>query len=73
MTHPGDRPSQVIGAGLSIGVILVLWFFGAEPKVLLTLIFLLPVVAMLLVLARLGDMKTAGLRVAANAFGPLKH
>lgn len=71
MTHPGDRPSQVVGVLLTLTVILSLWFFGANARVLVTLMIALPIVSMLLVLARLGDIQTAATRVTAAAFGPL--
>jgi phosphatidate cytidylyltransferase len=71
MTHPGDRVSQAIGALLTLAVIGVLWTFGADAKVLLTLLIVAPLVGMMLVLWRLGDIQTAAVRVMANAFGPL--
>jgi phosphatidate cytidylyltransferase len=52
-------------------VVAVLWFLGTDPRALLALIFLLPLAAMLLTLARLGDMQTAALRTFAAGFGPL--
>ncbi len=63
--------SQGIGVLLTLGVIGVLWSFGADAHALLTLLIALPVIAILLVLARLGDVHTAAVRVMANAFGPL--
>lgn len=71
MTHPGDRVSQITLLLVSVGVTLLLWFYGASAPVLLALILLLPIASMLLVLARLGEVQTAALRVAAGAFGPL--
>jgi phosphatidate cytidylyltransferase len=71
MTHAGDRPSQVVGVLLTEVVMVVLWTHGTDARVLLTLLVALPIAAMLLVLARLGDIATAATRVAANAFGPL--
>lgn len=71
MTHPGDRVSQAIGVILTVAVIGVLWTFGADAKVLLTLLLVMPIVGMLLVLWRLGDIQTAAVRVMANTFGPL--
>jgi phosphatidate cytidylyltransferase len=82
MTHPGDRPGQVIGVALTELVIGVLWGFGGgapiaghvaggDAKVLLTLIVLAPIVGTLIVLGRLGDIHTAAVRVMANTFGPL--
>ncbi|MFT3775963.1 MAG: phosphatidate cytidylyltransferase [Minicystis sp.] len=71
MTHPGDRVSQVIGAILTVAVIGVLWLFGADARVLLTLLVVAPILGMMLVLWRLGDIQTAAVRVMANTFGPL--
>ena len=71
MTHPGDRVSQIIGVVQTLVVIFALWFFGATAKVLVTLLIGAPILAMFLVLARLGDIQTAAGRVTANAFGPL--
>jgi phosphatidate cytidylyltransferase len=71
MTHPGDRVSQAIGALLTVGVIGVLWTFGADAKAVLTLLLVMPILGMLLVLFRLGDIHTAAVRVMANTFGPL--
>jgi phosphatidate cytidylyltransferase len=71
MLCPGDTVSRVAGVLLTEAVIGVLWQFGFDAKVLLTLIFVMPTLAMVVVLARLGDMKTAALRVAAFVFGPL--
>lgn len=71
MTHPGDRVSQLVCVGLSLAVLLVTWQFTLDARVLLTLILTLPLVAMLLTLARLGDVQTAAFRMAAAAFGPI--
>ena len=71
MTHPGDRPAQIVGVLLTLAVVFSLWSFGATARVLLTLILVGPVIGMLLVLWRLGDIQTAAGRVMANAFGPL--
>lgn len=71
MTHADDRASQVILALLTVGVVGILWQWGTNARVLLTLILLLPFVSMMIVLLRLGEMRTAALRVAAGAFGPL--
>jgi phosphatidate cytidylyltransferase len=71
MTHPGDRPSQVFGVALSLGVMGVLWQFGADPKALVAMILLLPTIALFATLARLGAIETSALRAAAMTFGPL--
>lgn len=71
MTHAGDRTSQVVGVLVTEVVMLVLYTRGTDPKTLLTLLLALPLVAMLLVLWRLGDLGTAAMRVTTGAFGPL--
>ena len=71
MTHPADRVSRVLCSILTLGVMAVLWFFGASARVLLTLLLVLPIASALLVLIRLGEIQTAALRVAAGVFGPL--
>lgn len=71
MTHPGDRPSQIVATLFTLAVMSVLWVFTADARVLLTLLFAIPFAAMGLTLARLGDVHTAALRTAAAAFGPL--
>jgi phosphatidate cytidylyltransferase len=71
MTHPGDRLGQVIGVVLTEAVIGVLWMAGDDARALLTLVVLAPIVGVLIVLARLGDIHTAAVRVMANTFGPL--
>jgi phosphatidate cytidylyltransferase len=70
MTHR-DRPSRIAGIVLVLAVMGILWWKGTDPKALIALIGLLPLASMLLVLARLGDVSTAALRVAAGVFGPL--
>ena len=71
MTHAGDRVAQAVGVLMTEAVMAALYFGGASPKVLLTVLLAVPMAAMLLVLWRLGDIATAATRVAAAAFGPL--
>ncbi len=71
MTHPGDSVMRVLGVVMVLGAMATLWFFGASSAVLLTLIMAVPIVSMMLVLWRLGDIQTAALRVASTAFGVL--
>jgi phosphatidate cytidylyltransferase len=68
---PGDRVDQIIGVALTEAVIGALWFFSDDPRLLVTLIVAAPIVGMMLVLLRLGDIHTAAVRVMANTFGPL--
>jgi phosphatidate cytidylyltransferase len=71
MTHPGDRPSQVMGVAVTAVASVVTYFFSADPRALLTLLVCVPLAGPLLTLVRLGDMKTAALRACALGFGPL--
>ena len=71
MSHPGDRVARAsawcLTLGLSAGPLLV----RRRPPGALTLLAVLPIASLLLALARLGDVRTAGSRMAATAFGPL--
>jgi phosphatidate cytidylyltransferase len=71
MTHPGDRIAQAACVALTLAAYGVLWRFTAEPRALVALVFLLPLAGVLLTLARLGDMRTAALRMLATMAGPL--
>lgn len=71
MSHPTDRGGRFLGVALSLIVAAVAYFFGSDARVLLTLIAVLPIVALFITLARLGDMPTAGLRAMALGMGPL--
>lgn len=71
MTHPADRISRAVGVLFALATSATLWFFTNDPLALLALFAALPVGALLLALARLGDIQTAALRIAATAFGPL--
>lgn len=71
MLHPDDRVSQTIAVLETIGVLLVLWHFGMDAKILVAMLLALPILSQLVVLARLGDMRTAALRLTSLSFGPL--
>jgi phosphatidate cytidylyltransferase len=71
MTHPRDALSQAVGVGCTVAVSVVLYLFPRDPRVLLSVLFLLPALGILVPLIRLGDIATAGLRVMAGVAGPL--
>ncbi len=71
MTHPGDRGSQLMGVAMSAAASLATYFSNGDPRLLVTMIVVVPLAGPLLTLVRLGDMKTAGLRACALGFGPL--
>lgn len=70
MTHPEDRGSQLLGCAVSVGVLSVLWFFGHDVRYVLAVFFVLPLLALFLTLARLGDIETSARRALAMGFGP---
>jgi phosphatidate cytidylyltransferase len=71
MTHEGDRLSQVAGAVVTGLVSLVAFLFSGDAKALFSVLLLIPLVGPLLTLWRLGDMRTAALRLAMMSFGPI--
>lgn len=70
MTHPDDKLARAIGAATCLGVSLTLYLYGTDARALLALVVLVPMIAILVPLWRLGDIATAGLRVAGGGFGP---
>ena len=71
MTHPGDKGSQFVGVVLAAVAGVVVYFYGRDPRVLLTLLIVLPTLGPLLTLARLGQIQTAGLRSFAVGAGAI--
>jgi phosphatidate cytidylyltransferase len=71
MTHPGDSVSQGIGVAFTAAVSLALYLFPRDPRVLISIILLLPTFGMLVPLLRLGNIATAGIRIMAGVAGPL--
>jgi phosphatidate cytidylyltransferase len=71
MSHPGDPIARGVGVLATLGVAAVLYWLGDQPRALLATMAALPVLSILLALARLGDIRTAAARMAATTFGPL--
>jgi phosphatidate cytidylyltransferase len=71
ITHPGDRVAAMVGVGLVLCVLLSIWVAPDHPRVFLTGLLLLPFFSVAFTLWRLGEMKTAAVRLAATTFGPL--
>ncbi|MFW5739906.1 MAG: phosphatidate cytidylyltransferase, partial [Myxococcota bacterium] len=69
--HPGDRAAQLAGVLTCLGTSACVYFLTDNALVMLTLLLAAPLLGMLIVLWRLGDIKTAALRVMAGSFGPL--
>jgi phosphatidate cytidylyltransferase len=71
MSHPGDRFAQGVGVLVAAAASLAVWFGSGDPRVLLTVLVVVPAFAPLFTLARLGNIETAAIRVFALGFGPL--
>jgi phosphatidate cytidylyltransferase len=71
MTHPGDRPSQLMGVAITALASLATFFYGSDVRVLTTLLVVVPLMGPLLTLVRLGEIHSAALRASAMGFGPL--
>jgi len=71
MSHPGDPIARGMGVLMTLGVAAVFYWLGEQPRALLTVLAALPVLSILLALARLGELHTAAARMAATTFGPL--
>lgn len=71
MTHPDDRPSQLVLIAISLAVSFVLYTYGSDARAVLTLFMAVVLVGPLVTLFRLGKMETAALRVVAGIAGPL--
>ncbi len=71
MTHPGDRPAQVLGVAMTAAVSTGVWFAQGEARILLTVLGTVPLAGLMVTLVRLGPMPTAALRASMMGFGPL--
>jgi phosphatidate cytidylyltransferase len=71
MVAPGDRIVQVVQVVMTAAVSTTVYWRGHDARAMLTLLVVAPLVGIALPLFRLGDVKTAALRSAAFAFGPL--
>ena len=71
MTHRGDRVAATVGVLCTWAVMLSIYFHRVQPRALITVVLMVSFVSIALTLARLGEMKTAALRLTASTFGPL--
>lgn len=71
MTHPADAVSRWVGVAFTAAVSLALYVAPRDPRVLLSVLLVLPVCGVLVPLVRLGDIASAGIRVMAGVAGPL--
>jgi phosphatidate cytidylyltransferase len=70
MTHPGDAIAQVMGTVTTTAVTTLVYFYSDDQRVLLTVLFVVPILGLLVPLWRLGEIQTAALRVVAGVAGP---
>jgi len=71
MTHPGDAIAQAVGVVTTAAVSAAIYFYSHDPRVLLTVLFLTPIIGILVPLWRLGEIPTAAARTMAGVAGPL--
>jgi phosphatidate cytidylyltransferase len=71
MTHPDDAVARWIGIGIAAIASLAVYFHGDDPRVLLTVLSVVPLSGPLVTLVRVGNIDTAALRSCALGFGPL--
>ncbi|HTA91696.1 MAG TPA: phosphatidate cytidylyltransferase [Polyangiaceae bacterium] len=71
MTHPADGVARGIGVLTTLGASLCLYLWGSDPRVLLTLLFVVPLLGLLVPLWRLGEISSAASRTFAGVAGPL--
>jgi phosphatidate cytidylyltransferase len=71
MTHPGDGVARAVGVATTLGVAVSLYVWGSDPRVPLTLLFVVPLLGLMVPLWRLGEIPTAALRTFAGVTAPL--
>lgn len=71
MTHPADSVARGVGVLTTLGVSLSLYLWGSDPRVLVTLLFVVPLLGLLVPLWRLGEISSAASRTFAGVAGPL--
>jgi len=71
MTHPGDRVAQIACTLTSIGVSWVVYHHDQNPRALLGVLLVLPVLGLMLALWRLTDLPSAALRAMSGVATPL--
>jgi phosphatidate cytidylyltransferase len=71
MTHPDDPVAQAVGVVTAAVASLTVYFFGTDPRAVMTLFVVAPLVGPLVTLARVGNIDTAALRACALGFAPV--
>jgi phosphatidate cytidylyltransferase len=71
MTHPTDGVSRVVGVAIAAAASVAVYLHYDDPRVILTVLALVPLTGPLVTLVRLGSVETAALRACALGFAPL--
>jgi phosphatidate cytidylyltransferase len=71
MTHPADAAARAVGVVTTLVVSTSVYLWGTDPRALLTLLLVVPVVGLMMPLWRLGDIQSAAFRSFAGVTGPL--
>ena len=71
MTHPDDAVARAVGILTTLGTAVSLYAWGRDPRALLSVLFVVPLLGLLMPLWRLGQIPTAALRTFAGVTGPL--
>ena len=70
MTHPADGVARAIGVLTTLAVSASLYLKSSDPRVPLTLLFVVPLLGLLVPLWRLGEIPSAASRTFAGVTGP---
>jgi phosphatidate cytidylyltransferase len=71
MTHPGDRIAQAAAVVTTLVTSAGVYWGANDARMLLSVMFGVTIVGMLLPLWRLGEIRTAGMRIMSGVAGPL--
>jgi len=70
MTHPADPVARAVAVLTTLGFSAALYFGGHDARVLVSLMFVVPVIGLMVPLWRLGEIHTSALRTLAGVAGP---
>lgn len=71
MTHERDALMKSIGVLIAAGASIAVYAWGHDPRVVVTVLAVVPLLGPMLALLRIGELRTAALRAATLGFGPL--
>jgi phosphatidate cytidylyltransferase len=71
MTHPADGVSRAIGIVTTLVTSVAIYQGSSDPRVLLSVLFVVPLLGLMVPLWRLGEIPTSALRTFAGVAGPL--